>query len=305
MPKKKQIKNEKNAAASWRSLQQSRVKPVTAHAKSRKKFTGKKVKIILVSGIAALMLIVSLFCINKESILSYFSPYSRKVKHIEVATDGVLPSDYVKNYLGLPEDIGLMNVDIFEVKGKLETIPQVRTAIVERDFPHTLRLSLEEYKPILKIVALNQKGQREGLFISKEGKVFKGVNYPKKTLKTLLYLSGINLKRNSKGEFNDIPYIPTIAEFLQLARSEMPHLYSSWRFISLEYFHEGPKALGSFIKIRTKDKIDIVFSPENFSMQLHRLDSIFSYASKKKLASIERVDLSLGNQVVVKIARDS
>lgn len=293
----KRISKNSNSDNSWRTINQGGLKGVSTHAKKR--FISKYIKFIFIF-IFSIILIFSavsiIFFYKKNWSISLISP----VKNFEIRTNGTLTQSLLIPYINLPKDIGIMNVDIFELQKRLETLSQIREATIERQFPDTIKISIEEYIPIVKVITTDQMGKRLGLLVSKEGQVFRGYGYSSKKIKTLPYLTGIHLYK-SGNYFKNIPNMDYVKELITCAQSESPKLYKSWQSISLEYCQYGNKSLGAFIKVKTKNLGEIIFAPEKFDMQLMRLNSIVSYASKEKLATIERIDLSLENQAVVKV----
>lgn len=285
---------------SWREIPQSGVQGVSPQSKKRRRLvllkTGSLIFGFLVMG---LLIMLSVMFYKKHSSLNILAP---AVKYIDIESDGVLTELQLLPFIGLGEGVGLMEVDIFDLKERIEKIGQVRSAIVERQFPDTLKISISEYKPIVKIVTVDGKGKRRGFLVSEEGHVFKGYGYTAKKLKELPYLTGIRLHRKGNS-FKSILHMDCVSQLLRCAQLESPHLYKYWKSISFEYCQNGNVGLGSFIEVKTRNLGELIFAPDKFELQLNRLNTIVAYASKQKLATIERIDLSLGSQAVVKVGR--
>jgi len=293
------------SSTSWRNIKQSDSKPLSPQAKKRRWVNSFKLLALSFLVVISLIAIASSFYFLKKNIGgNSLSEYSQFLSHIEIETNGVLREAHIKPLLEVQENSSMMDLDIFAIKDKLESVAQIRSAVVERQFPNTLKVTLDEYQPILKIVAMNKKRKHEGYLLSSEGHIYKGYGYPKETIRNLLYITGVNLRRRGDNSFRSLPHLSAIAKFLEVTRNQAPHLYKQWRFLSLEYFRQGPSSLGAFIKITTKKGIEIVFAPDKFSLQLKRLDAILNYASEQKLATIKSINLSLNNQVAVKIANN-
>lgn len=294
----KRISASSSSNNSWRSITQSGIKGVSIHAKKRFIFLCFKSLLFFICFIIFVLTIgyVIQFYRKNETSFTLIAP----VKNFEILSNGTLTDTLIIPFLNLPKNIGIMNVDIFELQKKLESLGQIKEASVERKFPDTIQITLSEYLPILKIVAVDNLGKRQGLLVSKEGQVFQGYGYSRKDLKKLPYLTGIQLYK-SGNSFKNIPNMICIHDLLSCAQIESPHLFKYWQSVSMEYCLYENNNLGSFIKVKSKNLGEIIFAPEKFEMQLGRLNSIVSYASKEKLATIERIDLSLENQAVVKI----
>lgn len=289
----------------WNKISQTPSKSLSVEGKT------KRNKLFLKASAYAAVFVIALgvigagaYVINKHVLPTFLSPFSKGIKRIVVDSDGVLKDSHLLKILELHEDEPLMSLDIYELKNRLEQIAQVKSAVIERKFPSTLIISLKEHRPILKMVGYTEDGIKEGYLVSDEGEVFKGYGYSSEFLKQLIYLKGAQLRKRPEGTFYPIAELFTVNDLLSVARERMPHLYKRWADISIEYMRHGPQALGSFLKVRTKSGINIVFAPKAYMFQLERLDSILTYVSEQKLSTIERIDLSINGQVAVKIARN-
>lgn len=287
-----------SADNSWRRIIQSGLKEVSVHAKKRHFLLRLKVYVLL-GGLIVLvgMLAFGVYCYKKYSFSGGLMP---QVKQFEIQSNGALKEFLLVSFLDLKKDIGIMNVDIFAMQDRLKSLTQVKDVTIERKFPDTIKIIINEYMPIVKIVTLNENGKKEGLLISKEGHVFKGYGYSSKQLKQIPYLTGIQLYKSGK-DFNSVPCMNYLDELLRCAQLEVPELYKYWKSISLTYCQNKSTHLGAFIKVKTKNLGELIFSPEKFELQLDHLKSIVDYASQQKLATIERIDLSMGNQAIVKV----
>lgn len=283
----------------WRMITQSGLKGVSPQSKKRRFFSRLKTLISFFGiGIFITALFFAVYFYKTHSPSTAFIPI---IKHVEIESDGVLMDSHLIRFINLPKDVHIMNVDIFHLKQRLESLAQVRSAVVERQFPDRLKIIIHEYHPILKVVAVDESGKHQGLLVSKEGHVFRGYGYSADNLKYLPYLTGINLRKSGKS-FKTILHMDYLYELIRCAQLESPQLYKSWKSISLEYCQNGNRTIGAFIKVKTRTMGEIIFAPKKFELQLNRLNSIVSYASKQKLATIERIDLSMGNQAAVKVA---
>jgi len=294
-------KNQKTSFSenTWRKIEQSGLQSVSPQSKKRRSLMLLKA-FIFIFGVSVFitLLVFSAVSFKKNSLSNVFAP---EIKYVDIESDGALTEVQLLPFLNLKKHISILNVDIFALKKRLETLEQVRNAVVERQFPDTLKILINEYKPIVKIIAIDERGKRQGLLVSENGHVFKAYGYSAKKLKHLPYLTGIRLIK-SHNSFKTIPHMDCLSELLRCAQLESPHLFKYWKSVSLEYCQYGNTSLGAFIEVQTKNLGEIIFTPDKFGLQLNRLNSIVSYASKQKLATIERIDLSLDNQAAVKVA---
>lgn len=298
----KNKKSGKTKGSSWRAIDQVASKRSSTPVARRRKL----IKILKISCFSFLLLGVLSFVgygiygwATKSSKI-HFSLFSLPLKGVTFKTDGVLTEEWLNERLKLAKDTTLMELDIFKIKKDLEKEGQVRSAVVERKFPDTLMIRIEEYEPILR-VAVKETGEApKVLLVSPEGIVYDGKGYPRITLKHLPYLDGIHLHRNSHS-FEPIPGMELVAELLKQARLQKPHLYADWKIVSCQRFDQREEAVWSVIKIRTNTLGEIIFRPSQFDDQLDKLDYIFQDATENHLR-IRRVDLSLGNEAIVQMA---
>ena len=98
------------------------------------------------------------------------------------------------------------------------------------------------------------------------------------------------MKRAGDG-FEAIEGIAEVDELLTEAKLIAPHLYRSWKVVSLE---RSPQIL-----VKSKMAREIVFNPGDFHRELGRLDYILDYYKGKMVTKLASVDLTLGVQVPV------
>lgn len=212
------------------------------------------------------------------------------LREIVFKTDGVLSKDWVEQLLALPEEAEIMSIDIHEKKLLLEAHGQVKTAVIRR-LPDRLEIGIQEREPVVRVKTLDDYGQVIWLLVDREGFVYAGSGYDPHELSSLPVLGGVGLQREGAG-FRRLSGIDRVDDLLRTARSHSPHLYDSWEVVDCG---EPP-----LIKVRSEDIREIVFGPGRYTEQLQWLDMIVESNRRQMLGMQERVDLSLGNQVVVR-----
>ncbi len=73
--------------------------------------------------------------------------FQAKVKRIEVVNASKNIEDYIKSQLKFVEGANLSNLDIYEIKRYIETIPWITRASVRREYPSVLKIELLEFNP--------------------------------------------------------------------------------------------------------------------------------------------------------------
>ena len=96
------------------------------------------------------------------------SPYM-KLEYLKIrGIDETVKNDLIQ-MCGLNLDQGLLSLNLESLKRKMEKHPWVRTATVERRFPHTLIVELEKEEPVA-VVLLDQL-----FYMNRRGRLFKSV----------------------------------------------------------------------------------------------------------------------------------
>lgn len=214
------------------------------------------------------------------------------LREVVVLSDGVLREAWVKERLQLPPDIALMAVDLVAVKARLESSGQVRNAVVAREFPDTLVVTLEERSPVVRVMVPLDPTQPEAFLVARDGVVYRGSNYDSALIERLPWLDGVRLTRNGD-EILPLAGLERVSELLLAGQQDAPHLARTWQVISLA---EHPRLV-----VRTATVREIVFEPGNYRRQFARLDYLLDLYREQGIArdGIARLDVSMPSQVVV------
>ncbi|HCR29681.1 MAG TPA: hypothetical protein DIV79_06675 [Opitutae bacterium] len=214
------------------------------------------------------------------------------VKSIIVESDA-LPRDWILEYLDLNEgEIDLLGLELDRLKARLEKHPQTFSAQIARQLPDTLFISVKEREPVAKMLAEDARRGRLTLLVDRFGIVYEGIGYGPKQIKSLPNLDGVRLKRNEDG-FEPLVGMEPVDDLLSQTRDIAPHLYQSWKIVSLAEF---PKLIVKSGFVR-----EIVFEKgeTDFRRQISRLDYIVDYYKSHAFSKVEKVDLTMNSQVPV------
>src|SRR5690606_15501416 len=194
---------------------------------------------------------------------------TQPVRHVLVESDGVLDQLWVEDTLQLRRDVGLMELDLYALRAKLLEHGQVRTAVLKREFPDTLRVTLEERSPVVRLKARLDGPDVQDFLVARDGRVFLGQGHDPLTLSQLPWLGGVRLIREGTS-FQPLEGLDRVADLIATARSNVPELFPTWRVVSLERF-----ARDGQIVVQTTRVPEIVFGlREDFYTQIARLDLI-------------------------------
>jgi len=216
---------------------------------------------------------------------------SLPVANIDVQTDGNLEREHLLRALDVPEEANLLSVDLESMKERLESIGQVEKAVITRRFPDTLEVTVSERTPIMRLLVQRSNGETLNLFVDTQGVVFEADRLDPRISRRLPFLFGVDLSKKEEG-FSDVRDIEPLADLLSEAQAIAPHIYSTWRIMSLEQ-EDRLIAKGKFVK-------EVVFDRNtDFRDQLAKLDYILDYHRGNGSGPLKRIDLTLGDQVPV------
>lgn len=269
-------------------------------------FCKKNWKQTILAAFAVIICLVAAFFVisripsNSSTVNSQEDIKTKEIKKIEFKTNGVINSKFISKFLKLKSGTSLYSVDVFEIKKNLESIKQIRHALVTRKFPDTLSITINERTPILKIAARDGEKKKIFLIDEEDGEIFESECYSNEKLKDLFFAE-INLPKNKEiGQtFEPIDKIFIITNFLKIIQLKHNKLYSQITSVSLKRYDPRPGALWSRIELKTKIVKTIVFSDSNFADQLEKLDYILSDPNIIKLLPLKKIDLSNPNNVVI------
>ena len=276
---------------SWRDIRQSSSRrAVSKHAWRRKWW-------LVAKGLMALALLAALGAggwLAYERYQDGVEPLRtvrsvQPLKEIVYQTDGVLTREWVRERLGIKLGDDVMGFDIHAMKTELESLGQVKSASLRRQ-PERLVIQLRERLPVAR-VRVREEGAVRTLLVDREGVVYYGQGYRVGELDRLPFLAGVSLRRAGDG-YAALPHMDVVADLLRAANEHTPHLMEGWRVV------DGSE-LPELLTVRDRDIEEIVFARERMEAQLRRLDMIVA-ENRRQMTGQRRVDLSLGNQVVVR-----
>jgi hypothetical protein len=218
------------------------------------------------------------------------------VRDVVLITDGVLTQDWLVQTLALPGNASLMELDLFALRDRLLSKGQIAAADLRREFPDTLVVSIQERTPVLRAIVQETGAAPRSLLIARDGVAYDGIGYDSLMTNALPFLDGVKLTRGPDG-FNPVEGMREVSDMISAAQNNAPHLFRSWRVVSLARLHDYDE-----IVVRTREIPEIVFNRrEDFTRQLARLDYIVDYSRTGSDASVRKVDLSIGSQVPVEL----
>ena len=225
------------------------------------------------------------------------------VDSVKYATDGVLSLNSIKRMLQIPENAALMDLELKDIRSKLERDPQIAFARVRRRFPSTLQVEITEHKPLYRLFIRAKKGIPEMWLVSGTGVIYKGKDFRNATLSALPYLNpdpGL-LKKDERNDYQRIPVLEKVSPLLEIARSDFPELYREWKVVSFLRPDADESDPGAHILIESKGVKEMRFAPRNYRAQLRRLKYLLLEPGFQNNKSIDSIDLSHGRSVFARL----
>ena len=228
---------------------------------------------------------------------------SRPVDSLKYATDGVLGRNFIKRTLQIPENATLMDLELKDLRSKLEREPQIAFARVRRRFPSTLQVEISEHKPLYRLFIRPKKGIPEMWLVSGAGVIYKGKDFRNATLRALPYLNPDPslLKKDERNGYQRIPVLEKVSPLLEIARSDFPELYREWKVVSFLRPDADESDPGAYVLIESRRVKEIRFAPRDYPAQLRRLKYLLLEPGFKNKKSIDSIDLSHGRSVFARL----
>lgn len=224
--------------------------------------------------------------------------HSAPVREIALVTDGVLSKQWVTGVLALPKGVSLMALDLAALRDRLLAHGQVRVAVLTRNFPDTLVVTLQERSPVARVQASEGFGLTRQLLVAKDGVAYEGIGYDQPLLASLPWLDGVRLIKSGNG-YAPIPGMADVSALLTTAQLQAPHLYRQWLIVSLARLEEADE-----ITVKAQDVPRIVFSRKrDYFKQIAQLDYVIDTTNALPEAGLQSINLTLENQVPVRLQR--
>lgn len=259
-----------------------------------------KMTIVLVICIACSFAIYALSNVD-FNVGNKFSKSSRnELKKILFSTNGKITSDWLVHYLSIKKHVDLFELNIVDLQKQLEQVPQIRRSCIEKRYPDTLFIKLEERQPILKVMARSD-GKNELFLIDRlDGHLFSPVCFDSSEYDSIMPVN-LTLKKSGMSQFQFLPIngVHAIDDLLSVLREDYPDILKNIKYIDLRNYDHRKGAVWSRIVLRMKNGISIIMSPYGFNVQLLRLEFLLKDKCANNLFRIKKIDVSAVNDVLV------
>ncbi|MDR1009766.1 MAG: FtsQ-type POTRA domain-containing protein [Opitutaceae bacterium] len=286
---------------SWRRLARQSAPPASTPISQKRQTRDmiKKIALCMLLGIAAIITF-EIYTAWERNPASVKAPVrDTPLKDIAFQSNGVLDRAWAIRTLALPAGIDMMELDLSALRARLLANPQVCAAVLSRQFPDTLAITLEERSPVARLIIQQTTGEREELLVATDGVIYSGVNYAPATLATLPYLADVALFRTASGAHEYLPLngIDFVARLVDEARVNIPDRYATWKSISLKRYDED-----RLLIVNTNGSYQITFSARDevanlLIHQIARLDYMLDDLARTATparGALRAIDLSVG-----------
>lgn len=284
---------------SWRHIRQE-VKPLAMSRQGRRRQLAAWLKVgalaAFVAGSGWGVYAVAHSWTTDRAVLTT-AGHSAPVREVVLITDGVLTRDWAGQRLALPKAASLMVLDLPVLRDRLLASGQVRVAVLTRNFPDTLVVTLQERTPVARVQAVDSHGTAKQLLVAKDGVVYDGINCDREMLARLPWLDGIRLVKSGNG-FEPVAGMADVSALLSTAQLQAPHLYREWLIVSLARLAGRDE-----IVVKAQEVPEIVFSRKrDFHKQIAQLDTVIDAAHRlETVPALRSVNLALEGQVPVRL----
>jgi cell division protein FtsQ len=207
-----------------------------------------------------------------------------RLRNIHITGHNALSRNDILYLLAIPDEVSLLQLDLTRMGARLERHPQVQTVMLHRQFPDTLRVTIQERVPRLVVVSGTQH-----MVVDREGVVIRSVNPTGDQALTRLHLSRK----------------PALSPAMQLRQAEVR------RALELIRAYEDSELAGTLrvvsLTVQDSGESRWTVDPYPFTLrvgegrvdeQLKRLPPVLQYLQHRDLA-VRQVDVSYRKRVVV------
>jgi len=217
------------------------------------------------------------------------SSENKPVEHVILETNGVLDDTWLSETLQIDPQATLMGLDLYALRSRLTASGQVSTAVLVREFPATLRVTLEERSPVVRLQARLRGPETQTFLVARDGTIFIGHGFERSLIRSLPWLGGVRLRRAGDG-FEPLSDIAQLADLLVTARDSLPTRFATWRVVSLERVSSDGQIL-----VQTTEVPEIIFGlREDFYSQIARLDLILDETDRRLTSPVRSINLAVG-----------
>lgn len=259
-----------------------------------------KIIIVLIVCVICSLTIYGLSKVDFNFLKNFSTSSRNELKKILFSTNGKITSEWLVHNLSIKKHVDLFKLNIVDIQKKLEQVPQVRRASIEKRYPNTLFIKLEERQAVLKVIASTDGKQELYLVDRMDGHFFRPICYDISEYDSIMPVD-VTLKKSGITKFPFLPIkgIHSIVGLLTILQEEYPDILKNIKYIDLRNYDPRQGAVWSRIVLRMKNGISVIMIPHDFNIQLLRLEFLLKEKFANNLSRIKKIDVSAVNDVLV------
>lgn len=231
--------------------------------------------------------------------VAFYKNNAFAIQKVVVKTDGKIKAKQLSEWAGVKRGDNLFEVDLIEVKRKLEQVPFIKSAAVDRVLPSTLRLRVAEREPVAQVMIYRRALQgdyRKTLYhLDSEGHVIEPLpnmdRQEQMRRRWLPMITGISESELLPGRVLDHPRLHVALELIdRFNRSPMA---------GLAHLQQIDVAAPRTLKTRTWQGSEVFLALNGLDRQLFRWRLIYDYGRQHRRV-LAKVDLSIKNHLPVR-----
>lgn len=275
-------------------------KAVLLDVRARKKTARKRRRMRLFNllwktGTAAALVIGTWYGANKLLTKFFYGNPDYNIRQIALPSEDTLSKKEFFAATGLHTGMNIFTIDLDKARNALLALPQIRNVSIERVLPDTLRIQVEDKKPIAWLISekdgKDPYSAPDSFLLEQQGNFYRPTHFISR-YSSLPVIYGIDRRLLTDGDLLTKEDLQQALELLRLvAERKDPQL----RLRALDLSE------GYCIKARGLRNETIVFDTENFEAQLDRLQELMRFC-KRAGKQIEYVNLFVHRNTPVRFS---
>ncbi|MDR1433126.1 MAG: FtsQ-type POTRA domain-containing protein [Puniceicoccales bacterium] len=223
-----------------------------------------------------------------------------ELKNISFRTSGKITEEWVISTLGIEKGVDLFALDIADMEKRLMAFPQIRRVFMEKRYPDTFFIGIDERVPLLKIAA-KVNGEKQFLLVDElDGKIFQPLCYGRDDFSGILAANlELKLSDAKKMAFFPVPGIGAVKKLVDALRNDFRDIFNLVTVVDLRNYDGRLEAAWATIELHLRNGIYVVLGLKNFDVQLLRLDYLMNDKCRNDMHRIRSINISSPNDVVI------
>lgn len=209
-------------------------------------------------------------------------------RKVVYTTNGVINKHWFCTHVTLPVGQNLLSIDLSDLQQQILQYSQIESVTLVREFPNTLRVSINERKPFARMVVIQKKKRAWGC-VAEDGSVFLPIQQGSEVLKQCILLVDIPKTILKQQRIVGFAGIVQAIRCLQ----QVPELFLSVKSISLKHFDPYLARRWQTIELRMAGNWILVFPIDRPEEALNKAQMLLKSIAPEQWRTVRRVNMSL------------